>query len=288
MIRKNLGKGKGQGYKNILNKDIYVHGLNAKGIKSKNVIILKIPKQYQDIPTKNFRLQYKEFEKKGLIKDIARQVSNGVKWAIEWEKEHLPQQEQWVKDEYNKAKESIKNGLDNVKHLSEQQKDVHDVRDELDHDDDGVPDIDIEDLEYTNEGIKQELSNIDLDDTGIPDAHEDGTFMIDDSEPFTQAKVNSNKEGVISKIKKGYEEYREKSIAETKRIKDMSDRELRELAIRDDSDESVLSIFSSSNKYEKELLRREQKRIEIAEKEKQAKIQAKENIKNKPESIFSI
>jgi len=39
--RRGLGKGLGKGYKNLVTKDPYIHGLSAKGIKSKLPQVIK-------------------------------------------------------------------------------------------------------------------------------------------------------------------------------------------------------------------------------------------------------
>lgn len=40
-VRLGLGKGLGSGYKNILPKDSYIHGLSAKGVKTTNMYLVK-------------------------------------------------------------------------------------------------------------------------------------------------------------------------------------------------------------------------------------------------------
>jgi hypothetical protein len=61
MKRKNLGKGLGKGYKNILNTDPVVHSMSARGIKQKQKL-KQIPKKQYDTENK-----FKEGERAFII-----------------------------------------------------------------------------------------------------------------------------------------------------------------------------------------------------------------------------
>ena len=193
-IRRGLGSRQGQGYKNLVPYDKVIHSLNAKGVHT--TLFPKGGKHQkqgkQPIPEKKDILSFlsgkghrNDFgsiptpQKKGLIRELARKVAQGVDYAIEWEKQHLPQQQEWVKKEYHKAKEELQKVGKSVeegkkKWQEEHKKDVDDVRDELDTNDDGIQDIPLYELEDVNKGIVQQLDTIDLDNSGIPDHNEDG------------------------------------------------------------------------------------------------------------------
>jgi len=173
-MRRGLGKGLGTGYFNLVPMDSHIHSLSAKGVKSKIPTQIVSGKNYDFgmIPTP---------KKKGFIKEIAKKVVDGVKWAEKWEKEHLPKQKAWVKKEFEKGKDLYERGADKVKDYFEQKKeDMDDVRDELDTNDDGVQDISYGELMNTNLQIQQDLNTIDVDNSGVPDHLEDGTFAFQD------------------------------------------------------------------------------------------------------------
>lgn len=247
MERQGYGKGKGMGYKNLVIKDPYIHSLNAKGVKSKvkrpkakksKTPQLDMMKERTDLVSvlrgKGFRKDFGLIptpQKKGLIKELARKVVEGVGYALEWEKEHLPSQANWVKDEFVKAKDEAvklaktgiawekehfpaqkqfiqekvtaleKAGAEKIQELKQDLKqhkelkelgkvgitpyydpdlklkkaqDLHDVRDELDLNDDGVQDIPMYELEKANSNIVSGLNKIDLNQNNIPDHQEDG------------------------------------------------------------------------------------------------------------------
>jgi len=187
--RKGYGYGRGMGYKNLVPIDSHIHSLSAKGVKS-------YPKGVRT----NFGLMPTP-QKKGLIKEIARKVADGVAWAKEWEKEHLPAQKKWVKKEFEQAKaEAIKLeklGKQKLKDWKEQMRekkaegelkkegfetydldlqktqDLNDVRDELDTNNDGVQDIPISELNKANKKIVSGLDKIDLNNNNIPDHQEE-------------------------------------------------------------------------------------------------------------------
>lgn len=212
--RRKYGTGRGQGYLNLAPMDGYIHGLNAKGIETTGMLYAKgkkgviMPKENRGIVAvlkgKGFRKDFGTIPtapKKGLIREIARKVHEGVDWAVEWEKEHLPKQKAWVKKEFEKAKELAHKGEEFVKHEVEEfkegfqegrgkkiakKKDMDDVRDELDTDDDGDQDIHIDELKKVNKQIKEDLSTIDLDKSGVPDHLEVEPMEIDTQ--FTKTK----------------------------------------------------------------------------------------------------
>jgi len=196
--RRGFGTGRGQGYLNLAPMDSLQHSLNAKGVKKQFIMPPERKDPVSMLMGKGRRYDFGMIptpQKKGLIKEIARKVHQGVDWAIEWEKKHLPAQKEWVKKEYTKAKELAVKGLDKVKDYAEQKKaDLDDVRDELDHNDDGVQDISYETLTNTNLEIQQGLNTIDLDNSGVPDHLEDGTFAFTNEDVMTnQAPMDENK-----------------------------------------------------------------------------------------------
>lgn len=279
MIRKGLGKGLGIGYKNLLPTDSYIHSLSAKGIKKNNPVLanvmsFKIEDVTPDIIPDNFGT-IPTYKKKGLIKEIARKVQQGVGWAVKWEKEHLPKQKAWVKKEFkdakNLAKKVSKTYLKGVKKreagtLTEQKKaDMDDVRDELDIDNDGIQDISLPELEDVNQGIKYDLETIDLDSDNVPDYRDtENPLDIQYKEEIGLPKRNvsllptiktgARKVGTGAKRlfttgKRVVGERLAKARAEREMLESYSSPELKELAIRE------RNVFGQ-NKYEKELLRR--------------------------------
>lgn len=200
--RRTFGTGRGQGYLNLVPMDSLIHSLNAKGIQTTGTLYAKgkkvnYPPERKDIISvmrgKGFRKDFGTIPtppKKGAIRDIARKVHEGVDWAIQWEKEHLPKQKEWVKKEFAQAKQLAKKGIDFIKEEAKHIKDAKekrqhqkevdmvDVRHELDTNDDGVQDISINELKEVNKQIHKDLQKIDLDVNGIPDHIEDN-FHID-------------------------------------------------------------------------------------------------------------
>jgi len=292
-MRKGYGINKGQGYKNLLLPDSYVHSLNAKGVKQKRQefvrdfetmrglaelralsnISLERPlsdKEYQramELATKY------GFKRKGLIKEIARKAVDGVKWAVEWEKQHLPAQEEWVKKEFNEAKDLAKRGYNKIK------KDMDDVRDELDTDNDGEQDLSLEELQATNQVITNDLDKIDTDNSGVPDYKEEGFETFDVPKPpisIFKPTFKQQAGKVLGEIKElGGKAYEFGRAELTKRelesffIKEFSDDKLFELGIREGK-----PFFGSYNKYERELLRRTREREFLKKQVEEAKLSA--------------
>jgi hypothetical protein len=201
-------------------------------------------------------------EKKGLIREIARKVADGVHWAVEWERKHLPQQRAWVKKEFEKAKELAHRGYDKVKDKVEQMKeDMDDVRDELDTDDDGDQDISMHEFQQTNAQIKQQLNTIDLDNSGVPDHVEDRSLVIEEEKPITfPLPTPTPHETFGGKVKRKVHEFQEHRQEQKEMLTNMSDRQLEEKAVR------TPTGFFGSNIYEKELLRRQAKRVQLKKK----------------------
>ena len=298
MKRKGVGLGLGQGFKNMIPQDPYTHSLSAKGIKSTyNIKKISVPEQvpkFGIIPTA---------KKKGLIKEIARKVNEGVHWAVEWEKKHLPSQKKWVKKEYELAKDLARRGVDKVKDKVEQVKeDMDDVRDEMDTDDDGTQDISLEEFNQVNQEIKQDLNKIDLDNSGVPDYAEDGAevkpsfFPTLKTEPVEVEAEEEEREpsllmpelkpkgdGFLKKIYQTEQKVQtrvmtavDKAREEKRQILAMTDAVLRERAVRETSG----AIFGlGKNKYERELYRRTQKRLLISDELAKTKAKKKKEIK---------
>lgn len=249
-----MGKGKGMGYKNLSTKDPYIHSLSAKGVRTKSKLapvkvysianknyfvardkkgnLIHKSKFYKTgrkatieakkyLKTSKINKKYYNLGKKrttakvGLIKEIARKVADGVSWAVEWEKEHLPKQEDWVKTQFNKAKQLWKKADDEVQDIQEfKQADLNDVRDELDTNDDGTQDISISDLEVLNEDLKYDLEGIDMNNNNIADAHEDGTFKIHDDVSFTPSPI-ATKPSFLKRTAKKFKDNQQKKRIET-------------------------------------------------------------------------
>lgn len=293
--RRGYGAGKGKGYKNLMPIDSFVHSLNAKGVKKQPIIVHKkrtaflknflnisnpknmtedmIPDNFGRVPT---------YKKKGLIKELARKVEDGVGWAIKWEQEHLPQQKAWVKKEYERAKQLTKKGVDKLKKIKA--KDMEDVRDELDSNDDGVQDIPMQELETVNEGIRKDLQGIDLNQDGVADyvqeqPLDDYETEYADSTESTIIPIPKPKKGVVQKAKetailgfqKGKTFVKERQAiakAEKEELKSYSNNTLEELAIREPK-----GMFGfGKNKYEKELLRRVEYKNRLDEEIRQVKM----------------
>jgi hypothetical protein len=351
-MRRGYGTGRGAGYKNLAPLDPYIHSMNRKGvrvtaiakpIKSKTPHLDAMRERtdiWSAITGKTFRKDFGMIptpKKKGLIKEIARSVIGGAKWALEWEKEHLPAQAQWVKDEFNAAKdETIKLGKmglekakeayewekeklpsqvawvkkevgqveEGVKEALQKKQDLHDVRDELDTNDDGVQDISMAQLEIANKNIVKGLDKIDLNKNGVPDhREEDFTEISSIKVPTPHTQTNApcppeppeivKKENAFHKIKdivdKGYamgERYIHEKQEEQHRIEDMTDAELMKNAIR----KNTGLFFLGGNRWETELKRRETEKVKLAHELKMIRQKAYENLPTEkssdPLSIF--
>jgi hypothetical protein len=267
MERKGLGRNKGKGYYNMVYKDPYIHGLSAKGVKTYVPYTLHHNPRW-GVNDFGDKVTYK---KKGLIKELARKVSDGVGWAIEWEKKHLPGQKEWVKKEFEKAKQGIdklnqrindkraeaelkKEGFTPYYDLdTEKSKDMEDIRDEVDTNDDGIQDKTLQDLDEVNAGIRQDLDTIDLDSNEIPDYEEVEPLDVQ----VTEGKAGS----IISTLGDTLGKYLSEKVAERKAYKkhldELSNNELETLAIR-----TGRGLFGS-NAYEMELYRRQEEKIRI-------------------------
>lgn len=278
MVRKNKYGGR-RGWFNNSKK----HSLAAKGIKTKRT------------DSSNFRLQFKErpsgFTQKGFnrltqaqqrgnIIDLAKKSFAGMKHAVEWEREHLPNQARWVRDEYHEAKtatrktyDALKKGsepaiakskewlqehTEKAKHnaddfLEELKKaptisiDRKEVADEKDHNEDGTPDITDQELDQANNEIKESLGQ------------KAGKF-------FAEKKAQQFKEAVKVIETKGTA--KEKKILlgnpDDVDIAKLSDHTIEELAIR-----TKPGLIFGGNVYETELLKRREKRADLKLKKKE-------------------
>lgn len=290
--RRGYGKNQGQGYKNLLPPDSTTHSMSARGIKSTKdeplIQMQKInnPYDFGKIPTT---------EKQGLIKELARKAHQGFDWAVAWEKRHLPGQKEWVKKEYKKAKELAHKAGDKIHDFQERiKKDRDDVRDELDTNDDGVQDIHIDKLKDVNKGIKRDLSKIDLDKDGQPDAHQSGFFGIEPKgrkplpeppksprqELFEKAEfeIKPKKPSFVRRFVEGSKHKLGEMKTERDFIRSMGDTELKEKAVREES-----GFFGGANKFQKELIRRQKSRINIRLSVAQAKKEEEKKFKERQE-----
>lgn len=277
MDRIGLGKGLGKGYKNISSQDPIVHSFSAKGI-SQNIGIL--PKDY--VSTLEFG-KIPTSHKKGLIREIARKSKEGVAWAIEYEKKHLPKQRDWVKKEYYSVKNKLNELCDKNK-----KKDLDDVRDELDTNDDGIQDISVKELEEVNGEIHQNLSNIDIDNDGVPDYQElnpptvSYSTEIENNKPSALDYIRGTVSSGVTKVKTKYQEHHKKQVETKTELEQLSNKQLEELAIR------RRGGFFGKSKYEKELLERIKFKEQLKLKEKEAKTLPKKKKDVSGDSIFSI
>lgn len=335
--RRKLGTGKGQGYLNLIPIDSYIHGLNAKGVQTNgNLYAKKKEPKYPKVDTSfgayikgtTFRKDFGNIEtpqKRGLIREIAKKVTEGVDWAVHWEKEHLPKQKEWVKKEFNTAKEQfkkagkfikkeaeeIKEGIEEAKterefkkrglevYELEKKKDIDDVRDELDTDDDGDQDISMQELKEANRQIKKDLESIDLNKDSIPDHRQKSPLEIDEEfiaqdeerlnfpfptlnpkETFTKraGRFIKKEAGIVKEkagelVEKGKSYVREKQL-EQDFIRQMPDSQVKELAVRTPS-----GFFGGMNIYEKEIIRRTKKRLELENELIKARKQQETDIK---------
>ena len=219
----------------------------------------------------NKRIQNYDMQK-GKIIDLAKKAVAGVEHAVEWEKKHLPNQVQWVQDEYHEAKAQVQkiiqekkvdeftkdwgvqlwkeSGEDVTQFKKDLTKkptmsaDANEVHDEIDHDEDGIPDIKVGELLKQNSKIAKELSS-------------------------TKEKLSLTKNlaGIPASKIKDYKEKKELlKLPEHMDVSKLSDGSLRELAVKEET-----SLFFGGNKFEDELLRREERKGEINKRELELK-----------------
>lgn len=293
-MRKGMGFNQGRGYKNLIMKDPYIHSLNAKGVKT------QFPERMDFLSVIRGRDMRKDFgtiptpHKKGLIKELARKVVDGIDYAVEWEREHLPKQKEWVKKEFDKAKEEAQKvkraGSKAYKTFREEvkKKDVEDVRDELDTDDNGTQDIPMSTLEKANKDILSSLDTVDKNMNEIPDYQEDDLlempptqeitysnkpigipvpFMFskeapeppvpEPTEPIIEPLV-VKKDSIFQKagrfVRKEFElgkDYLKHKQLETRELHELNEKELLDMGVREGK-----PMIGSMNKYERELFRR--------------------------------
>ena len=228
------------------------HALARKGIKTTNKRLSYIPKELN-------KMTYTE--QKGFIKDLAKKSVLGVKHAIQWEKEHLPKQKQWVKDEFNEGKKDFQNFIKKFKKHPDEGKsksmiDMEEVADELDHDEDGTPDIPMEELEDVNKGIKMDLESIDLDYSGVPD-YKEVTVDIEPQPKTARERRQKQARELIREVGTPKErEELKKDVVEIDTTK-LSDTTLKEMARRYKS-----GIFGG-NPFRDEIERREQNELRL-------------------------
>jgi len=267
--RRGLGKGKGSGYHNIVSQDPYVHSLSAKGVKSQvsmNAPFHDDSLDFGKIPTS---------QKKGMIREIAQKAQEGVSWALQWEREHLPKQADWVKKEFKTAKEQLSDIAEKLK-----KRDMDDVRDELDTNDDGVQDIPIEELEVVNQQIHEDVRDIDYDNNGVPDYAEvdppKGTKSAGTPLDYLRTNISSG----VDNAKMAIEHHKEVKRSQKEELAGLTDQQLEELAVRNRG-----GLFGKS-RYEKELLTRINYREKLRMKESEAKLKGRSQSDNKLLSSF--
>ena len=81
MRRKGLGKGMGTGYKNLLPMDSHIHSLNARGVKSRQLLYAKTT--LKDITSTDLDYWTLGDQAKGILEDFSKErrdkINEGIK-----------------------------------------------------------------------------------------------------------------------------------------------------------------------------------------------------------------
>jgi len=237
---------------------------------------------------------------RGLITDIAKKAYLGFKHALEWERKHLPNQIDWIKQEYAKAKETFSKAYesapDKLAHLrstvrdfaedlhSRNEIDRAEVASERDLDENGTPEVPAEAFDSRNLAIRQQINTIDSDKNSIPDNLElarqlfgtrgDKSFIGEQIKPLV--KSGSPLDKLISLKKREISFRTELTELETTApvsflmrelrknpdlIYDLPDEKLKQLAIR--LPKKATSIFGGVPSPNKELFKRRYRTNEL-------------------------
>jgi len=303
-IRRTRRKGKGWWGEPIR------HSLASKGIKTINPSNKATKSIY--FTQKGFNALIKK-NQKGLIIDLAKKAFAGVKHALQWEKEHLPKQAEWVKQEYHEAKNAIQNliqqakkgetvsipknkqwlsqlwkeagedlntFIQKLKEIPTPQLDQKEVKDEMDTDEDGTPDISPEEFQKTNQQIRYTFTAQTPQKTSLLKKIKQKKKQIEQRQKQKAKElideVGTQKEkAIIKKIKQDPDA--DINLAA------LSDKTLEELAVRTKS-----GLFG--NRYENELIRRmkereriKQEKLRIAEENKRKRKELRKQLKQKKE-----
>ena len=278
------------------------HALSARGIKNAKPHERRM-KYGSPFSQKNFNRLTRE-QQRGNILDLAKKSYAGMKHAVQWERDHLPQQSKWVKDEFNEAKNAVQKFVEKEKtdpesaynNTKEWVKETYDqagqnitefkkeltkqptgfidraeVADEKDHDEDGSPDITDDQLDRKNAEIGIELET-------------PQTFFGRQGEKI-RGKIEAKRNKRLAKFQDdvfefGTKKERKELLKDPENItlSKLSDKTLEELAIRDEE-----GLVFGGNRFEQALLDRIKRRNELALKKAKvnAQIQEKKDELNK-------
>jgi len=242
MARKGMGRGQGKGFKNIIGLDPKTHSNSARGIKQPQ----KLSPRVQNMLKKNPSLEnksFKELQKKGVfLKFQADSDGDGVVnikdcKPLDPKKQDFKQTFAKVKVFGKKiAKEGIELGKKGLKKLAdiEREKKVQALK-EIKH-------PKVMKLEKQEARVKELRTQVQTEDD------------------------SSEREKIDSELDREEEQLREiqEEVTEIK-VEDLSDRELKTLAIRHKGGD--FAIFGSGNQFKDELLRRIKSRGEISREE---------------------
>lgn len=316
--RRGYGTGRGAGYKNLAPSDSYIHSLNRKGVgtyvKRVSTPIMKSKTPHLDMMkdrTDIFSLMAgnplrKDFGsietpvKKNILSKMFNKAKQGVAYAVEWEKEHLPRQEAWVKDHWETLKEEAKEFQQKQKdaekqrvmeeHSKEQedkaQEDIMAIKKNAEDFSSGkMFEKPKEDIVYSNQPLEEpEMPSIEEDiiipepepiveiEPPKPDIQEE--HLQSEEEALKQReKIRQTLDAVEGIAKKGFaktKDFVEKEYAIGKKYVQEQQEKAKELHEMGDAELTKLAIqtpkplFSKNNKYEAELFRREKEKNYIA------------------------
>jgi len=310
--RRGYGTGRGAGYKNLAPSDSYIHSLNRKGVgtyvKRASTPIMKSKTPHLDMMkdrTDIFSLMAgnplrKDFGsietpvKKNILSKMFNKAKQGVAYAVEWEKEHLPRQEKWVKEHWDSLKDEAKEFRqnqekqraieENKKQQEERaQEDVMAIKKNAEKISETLGK---EEPVYTNQPLEEpEMPSLEEQmpeapmpepvmelEPPKPDVKEE--HLQSEEEALKQReKIRQTLDAVEGIAKKGFaktKDFVEKEYAigkkyiqeqqeKAKELHEMTDAELTKLAIQ-----TPKPLFSKNNKYESELFRREKAKNYIA------------------------
>ena len=102
-----------RGWFNKNKDDPLRHSLSARGIKNAKPHERRM-NYGSPFSQKNFNRLTRE-QQRGNIIDLAKKSFAGMKHAVQWERDHLPQQSKWVKDEFNEAKNAVQKFVEKEK-----------------------------------------------------------------------------------------------------------------------------------------------------------------------------
>ncbi len=238
VIRRGLGKGKGKGYKNLIPKDPKVHSMSAKGIKQPQKLsprlqtILKKHPEYKN-------LSFDELKKKGVfLRYQSDSDGDGVVnihdcRPIDSTKQDLPD---WITKTGRSIKKFAKKEIKGIKKSIEEKK------------------------------KKQAIERAKLIEHPLIKKLEKQQARVEELKREYQTEDDEDlKKKLDEELDKEQEQLRQIQEKITHiNLEDLSDAELKTLAIRYKEPEGLFSsFFGSSNPYKDELLRRQRKKAEL-------------------------